>query len=101
MKFPTERRNEKENFPFPKSGEAVFENPPVRTVVNALRIALSHIGSAVILAAMIAAAVVCTLVLPYGAFIYIPFCAFLSARPVWNIFEAVMRNPDVIVDGVD
>lgn len=81
--------------------QAVFENPPVRTVVNALRIALSHIGSAVILAAMIAAAVVCTLVLPYGAFIYIPFCAFLSARPVWNIFEAVMRNPDVIVDGVD
>lgn len=28
MKFPTERRNEKENFPFPASGEAVYENPP-------------------------------------------------------------------------
>ena len=38
MKFPTERRNEKENFPFPKSGEAVFENPPTfiwLTVENA------------------------------------------------------------------
>ena len=81
--------------------QAVFENTPVRTVFNALRIALCNIGTTVILIAMIALAVFCTLVLPYGAFIYIPFCAFLSARPVWNIFAAIMRNPDVIVDGID
>lgn len=81
--------------------QAVFENLPVRTLFNALRIALCNIGTTVILVAMIALAIFCTLVLPYGAFIYIPFCAFLSARPVWRIFEAVMRNPDVIVDGND
>lgn len=81
--------------------QAVFENTPVRTLFNALRIALCNIGTTVILVAMIALAIFCTLVLPYGAFLYIPFCVFLSARPVWNIFEAVMRNPDVIVDGVD
>ena len=28
MKFSTERRNEKENFPFPVAGERVFETPP-------------------------------------------------------------------------
>lgn len=81
--------------------QAVFENSPVRTLFNALRIALCNIGTTVILVVMIALAIFCTLVLPHGAFIYIPFCAFLSARPVWNIFEAVMRNPDVIVDGID
>lgn len=81
--------------------QAVFENRPVRTVFNALRIAVSHIGTTVILIAMIALALFCTLVLPYGAFVYIPFCAFLSARPVWNVFERVMQNPDVIVEHAD
>lgn len=81
--------------------QAAFENLPVRTVVNALRIAASHIGTTLILVAMIALAVFCTLVLPYGAFLYIPFCAFLSARPVWNVFERIMGNPDVIVERTD
>lgn len=81
--------------------QAVFENPPVRTIFNALRIALSHIVQTVILVAMIALVLFCTLVLPYGAIVYMPFCAFLSARPVWGVFERVIKNPNVTVEGAE
>ncbi len=78
--------------------QATFENPPARTVMNALRIAFSHIGVTVILAAMFLLAIAATLVMPYGAFAYVPFCVFLSARPTWNVFRKVMDRDDVIVD---
>lgn len=77
--------------------QAIFENPPVRTVFNALRIAVSHLGTTIILVALFALSVAATLLLPYGAFAYAPFCAFLAARPVWNVFKKVMAMPEVTV----
>ncbi len=77
--------------------QALFENPPLRTVLNALRIALSNLGTTIILAVLFALAMVATLLLPFGAFAYAPFCAFLAARPVWNVFKRVMAMPEVTV----
>ncbi|MBQ8833439.1 MAG: YesL family protein [Oscillospiraceae bacterium] len=77
--------------------QAAFENPPMRTVVNALRIAASHLTTTLILIGLFALAVFCTLVFPYGAFLYVPVCVFLAARPTWNVFVKVMGNPDVTV----
>lgn len=77
--------------------QATFENTPMRTVLNALRIAVSHIGTTVILIAMFALAVAATLIYPPGALIYVPVCVFLSARPTWNVFMKVMARPEVIV----
>ena len=77
--------------------QAIFENPPLRTVINALRIAVSHLGTTLILVVLFALAVGATLLLPYGAFAYTPFCVFLAARPLWNVFKRVMDMPEVSV----
>lgn len=77
--------------------QAIFENKPLRTVLNALRIAASHLGTTVILVALFALAVVAAVLLPYGAFAYTPFCAFLAARPIWRVFKKVIAMPEVTV----
>ncbi len=78
--------------------QALFENRPVRTVSNALRISVSYIISTVILDVLVALAVFATLVVPFGAPFYIPLCAFLGARPVWGVFRKVMRISGVSTD---
>lgn len=77
--------------------QAIFENRPLRTVVNALRIAASNLGVSLILVALFALSIFVTILLPYGAFVYAPFCVFLAARPVWNVFRKVMAMPEVTV----
>ena len=77
--------------------QATFENKPLTTVMNALRIALSHLPTTLILVALFGLSVGATLLLPYGAFAYAPFCVFLAARPVWNVFKKVMAMPEVTV----
>ena len=79
--------------------QAIFENRPLTTVMNALRIALCHLPTTLILVALFALSVGATLLLPYGAFAYAPFCVFLAARPVWNVFKKVMAMPEVTVAG--
>ncbi len=81
--------------------QAIFENPPLRTVLNALRIAVSHLGTTVILVALFALSALAALLLPFGAFAYAPFCVFLAARPVWNVFKKVMAMPEVTVTTTD
>ena len=81
--------------------QAMFENSPFRTVMNALRIAASHLVTTVLLVALFALAIAATLVLPYGAFVYTPFCVFLAARPIWGVFQKVMAMPEVTVAGAD
>ena len=78
--------------------QACFENPPMRTVLNALRISVCHIGPTLFMVVMLAAVLLFTLIFPYGAFAYLPAYAFLAARPAWNVFERVVGNPDVIVE---
>jgi uncharacterized membrane protein YesL len=75
--------------------QAIFENPPLRTVMNALRIAVSHLGTTLILVALFALSVFATLLMPLGAFFYAPVCVFLAARPVWGVFKKVMAMPEV------
>ena len=79
--------------------QAIFENRPLTTVMNALRIALCHLPTTLILVALFALSVGATVLLPYGAFAYAPFCVFLAARPVWNVFKKVMAMPEVTVAG--
>lgn len=81
--------------------QAIFENGPLRTVLNALRIAVSHLPATLILVALFALAVFATLVLPFGAFLYTPFCVFLAARPIWNVLQKVMAMPEVTVSGTN
>ena len=81
--------------------QATFENPPVRTVMNALRIAVSYLSTTLVLVVMFAAAVFVAVIFPYGAFLYTPLCVFLAARPVWNVFTKVMAMPEVTVDHAD
>lgn len=79
--------------------QALFENTPVRTILNALRIALSHIGTTVILVALFGAAVFAALILPELSMVYTPFCVFLAARPIWNVLKKVIAMPEVMVSG--
>lgn len=78
--------------------QAAFENKPMRTVMNALRIAASNLLTTVILIVLFAFAVFCFLIFPFGAFLYTPFCVFLAARPIWNVLQKVMDMPEVIVE---
>lgn len=75
--------------------QATFENTPMRTVTNALRIAASHFTTTLILILLFGFAIFCTLLFPLGAFLYVPACVFLAARPTWNVFKKVMDRPDV------
>lgn len=76
--------------------QATFENTPVRTVLNALRIGASHLPVTLLLIVLFAFALFCTLVFPFGAFLYVPFCIFFSARFTWNVFQKVVNRSDVI-----
>lgn len=78
--------------------QAIFENKPLRTVTNALRIAASYIITTLILVAMFAAAMVLTWLIPIGIVLFVPICVFLSARPIWGVFRKVMEMPDVKTD---
>lgn len=75
--------------------QATFENAPLRTVMNALRIAASHLPTTLILVVLFALTIAAFLVFPYGAFAYTPFCVFLAARPIWNVFIKVIAMPEV------
>lgn len=75
--------------------QAAFENPPLRTVLNALRLAIFNLLRTVILVAMFTLAIVCAYYFPFAAFAYTPFCVFLAARPVWGVFKKVMDLQDV------
>ena len=77
--------------------QAIFENAPLRTVMNALRIAVSHLPKTLILVALFALSIAAFLLFPYAAFAYTPFCAFLAARPIWGVFKKVMAMPEVTV----
>lgn len=75
--------------------QATFENTPMRTVTNALRIAVSHLTTTLILVLLFGLAIFCTLLYPPGSFLYVPACIFLAARPTWNVFAKVIELPDV------
>ena len=75
--------------------QAVFENPPSRTVGNALRIAASHFTTTLVLILLFAFAIFCTWLFFPGAVFYVPICVFLSARPIWHVFVKVMARPEV------
>lgn len=77
--------------------QATFENKPLTTVLNALRIALSHLPTTLILVVLFGLSVAAALLLPYGAPVYAPVCVFLAARPIWNVFKKVMAMPEVTV----
>lgn len=77
--------------------QATFENKPLTTVMNALRIALSNFFTSLILVALFGLSVVAAVVFPYGSFAYMPVCVFLAARPVWGVFKKVMAMPEVTV----
>ncbi len=75
--------------------QAVFENTAFRTVGNALRIAASHFTTTLILVLLFGLAIFLTLLFPLGTFLYVPACAFLAARPTWNVFTKVLARPEV------
>ncbi len=75
--------------------QATFENTPMRTVTNALRIAVSHLTTTLILVLLFGLAIFCTLLFPFGLFLYVPACVFLASRPTWNVFTKVIELPDV------
>lgn len=78
--------------------QAIFENKPLRTVTNALRIAASYIVTTLILAAMFALAMFLTVIVPPGVVLFVPACVFLSARPILGVFRRVMDMPEVITE---
>lgn len=78
--------------------QAAFENTPLRTVINALRLALLNPIRSVILVALFAGAIYCAYIFPFLAFVYAPFCVFLAARPVWGVFRKVMDLQETPVE---
>lgn len=72
--------------------QAAFENPPFRTVGNALRIAVSHLPRTLLLMVIFGLAIFLTLLYPFGAFFYVPAGVFFSARFTWNVFSAIFRS---------
>ena len=83
---------------FAFSLQAIFENKPLRTVTNALRIAASYIVTSLILVAMFALSAFLTYLIPLGVVLFVPAGVFLSARPIWGVFCKVMEMPDVTTD---
>lgn len=78
--------------------QAIFENKPLRTVTNALRIAASYIITTLILISMFALSMFLTVLIPPGVVLFVPACVFLSARPIWRVFRKVMEMPEVKTD---
>lgn len=70
--------------------QAIFENTPIRTVTNAMRIAAAHLLPTLILLLLFGVALFCTVLFPPGAFCYIPIAVFLSARVSWNVFKKLV-----------
>lgn len=70
--------------------QAGFENPPLRTVTNALRLALVNLVRSAVLVAVFAIVLYATYLFPFGAVFYTPVYVFLAARPVWAVFKKVM-----------
>lgn len=81
--------------------QAIFENSPLRTVMNALRIAICNILKTVILLVIFAASIAMFIIFPFGAVFYTPICVFLAARPIWSVFKKVMEMPEVTVTNQD
>lgn len=77
--------------------QATFENTPMRTVMNALRIALCNFLKTVILLVIFAASIGMFIIFPLGAIFYTPICVFLAARPIWSVFKKVIEMPEVTV----
>lgn len=77
--------------------QAIFENSPLRTVMNALRIAICNILKTVILLVIFAASIAMFIIFPFGAVFYTPICVFLAARPIWSVFKKVIEMPEVTV----
>ena len=77
--------------------QATFENTPMRTVMNALRIALCNFFKTVILLVIFAASIGMFIIFPLGAMFYTPICVFLAARPIWSVFKKVIEMPEVTV----
>ena len=75
--------------------QAAFENTPLRTVSNALRLVLVSPIRSLILVALFAGAIYCTYRFPFLVFVYTPFCVFLAARPVWGLFQKVMDLQEI------
>lgn len=75
--------------------QATFENTPMRTVMNALRIALCNFFKTVILLAIFGASIGMFIIFPLGAMFYTPICVFLAARPIWSVFKKVIEMPEV------
>lgn len=75
--------------------QATFENTPMRTVMNALRIALCNFFKTVILLVIFAASIAMFIIFPLGAIFYTPICIFLAARPIWSVFKKVIEMPEV------
>ena len=81
--------------------QAIFENSPLRTVMNALRIAICNILKTVILLVIFAASIARFIIFPFGAVFYTPICVFLAARPIWSVFKKVIEMPEVTVTNQD
>ena len=81
--------------------QAIFENSPLRTVMNALRIAICNILKTVILLVIFAASIAMFIIFPFGAVFYTPICVFLAARPIWSVFKKVIEMPEVTVTNQD
>lgn len=79
--------------------QAIFENKPLRTVTNALRIAGSHFTSTLILMILFAFAILCTLLFPFALGLYVPAAVFLSARISWNVFRKLVAQQDETDEG--
>ena len=77
--------------------QATFENTPMRTVMNALRIALCNFFKTVILLVIFAVSIGMFIIFPLGAMFYTPICVFLAARPIWSVFKKVIEMPEVTV----
>ena len=77
--------------------QAIFENSPMRTVMNAMRIAFCNIFKTVILLVIFAASIAMFIIFPLGAVFYTPICVFLAARPIWSVFKKVIEMPEVTV----
>lgn len=78
--------------------QAAFQNTPLRTVLNALRIAASHVLITLLLMLLFAFAVFCILIFPYGAFLYVPFYVFFSERLRWNVFLKIARRSGAMIE---
>ena len=77
--------------------QAIFENSPFRTVMNAMRIAASNFLRTLIVLIIFAVSIGLFILFPLGAMFYTPLCVFLAVRPIWGVFQKVIAMPEVTV----